>query len=253
VCVCVCPATHVILNSQNDINPTFVRFHGLLDDDMSVVLESDDGKSLSFSYANVFSVFDFLVSIDMKPVVELSFMPEALASGATTIFHYKGNITPPRDYGVWAGVIASLVKALVDRYGIGEVRSWRFEVWNERKCALTALAAYRAHPSVMSCGTRVVHLRVRVEGSELRLLERDDRRVLHALQLHRTRCQIRRSHAGPFWLLCPVLLSLFEWSELSDVANLASWWAALPRASSATFRNSSATRPRWRRQSTSSR
>ncbi len=41
-------------------------------------------------HAQVNSVMDFLVSIGMRPIVELSFMPELLASNASaTIFHYK--------------------------------------------------------------------------------------------------------------------------------------------------------------------
>jgi len=67
----------------------------------------------------------------MRPFVELSFMPGALASGRTTVFHYRGNITPPRDYQQWAMLIHKLVAHLVERYGVREVREWFFEVWNE--------------------------------------------------------------------------------------------------------------------------
>ena len=41
-------------------------------------------------------IIDFLLSIGMRPFVELSFMPTALASGAATVFSYRGNVTPPR-------------------------------------------------------------------------------------------------------------------------------------------------------------
>lgn len=108
----------------------FVRFHGLLNDEMSVVIRNQD-SSLRYSFFNIDSIFDFLLSIGMKPFVELGFMPEALASGTTTCFHYKGNITPPADYDQWADLIRNLTQHLVDRYGLPEVRSWFFEVWNE--------------------------------------------------------------------------------------------------------------------------
>jgi xylan 1,4-beta-xylosidase len=67
----------------------------------------------------------------MKPFVELSFMPAALASGKKTVFNYQGNVTPPRDFKEWASLISRLVSHWVDRYGIDEVREWFFEVWNE--------------------------------------------------------------------------------------------------------------------------
>jgi len=58
-------------------------------------------------------------------------MPEMLASGPETVFHYRGNITPPKDYDAWGTLIRKLVGHWVERYGIDEVRQWFFEVWNE--------------------------------------------------------------------------------------------------------------------------
>jgi xylan 1,4-beta-xylosidase len=57
-----------------------VRFHGLLSDDMGTLVCEDD--QLLYSFFNADQVFDFLLSIGMKPFVELSFMPTALASVA---------------------------------------------------------------------------------------------------------------------------------------------------------------------------
>jgi xylan 1,4-beta-xylosidase len=67
----------------------------------------------------------------MKPFVELGFMPSTLASGGDTVFHYKGNITPPKDFEAWNTLISKLVGHWVERYGVQEVRGWFFEVWNE--------------------------------------------------------------------------------------------------------------------------
>lgn len=108
----------------------YVRFHGLLDDDMSVCLRRNDG-SLEYSFFNIDSVFDFLLEIGMKPFIELSFMPELLASGTKTVFHYRGNITPPKSHDEWGKLIEALASHLVQRYGLDEVRKWFFEVWNE--------------------------------------------------------------------------------------------------------------------------
>jgi len=114
---------------HNELGFKYVRFHGLLSDDMgTLVLEHN--KPL-YSFLNIDQVFDFLLSIDMKPFVELSFMPKALASGKKTVFKYEANVTPPRDYKKWAALITRLVSHCVDRYGIAEVRQWFFEVWNE--------------------------------------------------------------------------------------------------------------------------
>ena len=106
-----------------------VRFHGLLGDDMSTLIA--EGETLFYSFFNTDQIFDFLLSIGMKPFVELSFMPTALASGDQTVFHYRANVSPPKDYANWALLIRKLVAHWVERYGLDEVRQWFFEVWNE--------------------------------------------------------------------------------------------------------------------------
>ncbi|HET6892914.1 MAG TPA: glycosyl hydrolase [Pyrinomonadaceae bacterium] len=115
--------------SHKDVGFQYVRFHGLLSDDMGTVVR--EKNRLLYSFFNADKVFDFLLSIGMKPFVELSFMPTALASGNKTVFNYKANVTPPRDYKQWAKLIEKLVSHWVQRYGIAEVREWFFEVWNE--------------------------------------------------------------------------------------------------------------------------
>jgi xylan 1,4-beta-xylosidase len=114
---------------RDELRFRYVRFHGLLSDDMSTLVRV--GEQSSYSFFNADQIIDFLLSIGIKPFVELSFMPSALASGATTVFHYRGNVTPPRDYGEWEALIRALASHVVDRYGIDEVGQWYFEVWNE--------------------------------------------------------------------------------------------------------------------------
>ena len=106
-----------------------VRFHGLLSHDMGTLVRQDEGVICSFH--NAHSIWDFLLSIGMKPFVELSFMPEPLASGSATVFHYRGNITPPKHYTAWAEFVGELATSAIARYGAKEVSTWPFEVWNE--------------------------------------------------------------------------------------------------------------------------
>lgn len=108
----------------------YIRMHGLLSDDMAVYKEDRNGKP-EYNFMYVDALFDFLQSIGMKPFVELGFMPGALASGSQTIFWWRGNVTPPRDYDKWAGLIRTLTQHFTERYGADEVKTWYFEVWNE--------------------------------------------------------------------------------------------------------------------------
>jgi len=108
----------------------YIRMHGLLTDDMAVYKEDSKGNP-EYNYMYVDALFDFLHSIGMKPFVELGFMPGALASGPQTIFWWRGNVTPPKNYEKWAGLIKNLTEHFTERYGAEEVKTWYFEVWNE--------------------------------------------------------------------------------------------------------------------------
>ncbi|HVM60943.1 MAG TPA: glycoside hydrolase [Verrucomicrobiae bacterium] len=108
----------------------YIRMHGLLTDDMGVYKEDAHGNPI-YNWQYIDRLYDFLLSIHIKPFVELSFMPNELASGTKTVFWWKGNITPPKSHDKWADLIRHLVGHFQDRYGHDEVKTWYFEVWNE--------------------------------------------------------------------------------------------------------------------------
>jgi xylan 1,4-beta-xylosidase len=106
-----------------------VRFHALLSDDLGTLV--CEQNTLLYSFFNVDTIWDALLAMGVRPFVELSFMPSTLASGSATVFHYQGNITPPRDPAEWAALVHRLATHSIQRYGIDEVSGWFFEVWNE--------------------------------------------------------------------------------------------------------------------------
>src|SRR6185312_1023029 len=116
-----------------------VRFHGILCDQMGTLIDQDDQPL--YSFFNTDRIFDFLLSIGMRPFVELSFMPRMLSSSGQIIFRYEANVSKPNDYGQWSVLIRKLVAHWVERYGLDEVRQWFFEVWNEPN--LTAFGSGR--------------------------------------------------------------------------------------------------------------
>jgi xylan 1,4-beta-xylosidase len=108
----------------------YVRFHGLLHDDMGVYREARDGTPL-YNWQYVDKLYDAMLAAGVKPFVELGFMPAALASGTKTIFWWNGNVTPPKSYEKWEALIEALTRHFEERYGRDEVKTWYFEVWNE--------------------------------------------------------------------------------------------------------------------------
>ena len=118
-----------MLRCHDELGFQHVRFHALLSDEMGTLICEEE--RLLYSFFNADQIIDFLLSIGMRPFVELSFMPETLASGDTTAFRYRANVAAPKDYGQWATLIQKLTAHWVERYGAVEVRKWFFEVWNE--------------------------------------------------------------------------------------------------------------------------
>lgn len=116
--------------AKRDCGFKYIRFHGLLSDDMGVYREDKTGNAI-YNWQYIDELFDYLLSIDVKPFVELGFMPNDLASGKQTVFWWKGNITPPKNYTKWNQLIKHLLTHWAERYGQTEVARWYFEVWNE--------------------------------------------------------------------------------------------------------------------------
>ena len=114
---------------QRDCGFRYLRFHGLLHDDMHVYRVTDGEEALNFQYVD--ALFDAMLATGIRPFVELSFMPKDMASTEHTVFWWRGNASPPKDYGQWARLVEACVLHWIERYGLAEVERWYFEVWNE--------------------------------------------------------------------------------------------------------------------------
>ena len=116
--------------TQREIGFQYIRFHGLLDDDMGVYTEDAAGHP-RYNFQYIDALYDALLALHIRPFVELSFMPNKLAGGTKTVFWYKANISPPKDMKKWEGLIGALLTHWRQRYGEPEIEKWYFEVWNE--------------------------------------------------------------------------------------------------------------------------
>lgn len=142
-----------LLGELHDLSPVpvYIRAHHLL--------TSGDGKAeLKFSSTNVYTedtngkpVYDFTIldgifdaykTAGVRPMVELGFMPEALAADlpdrheAYQVHYPKSTVSgksnnPPKDYAKWGELVRVVTAHLVERYGKETVLQWYFEVWNE--------------------------------------------------------------------------------------------------------------------------
>ncbi|MDE6977133.1 MAG: xylan 1,4-beta-xylosidase [Lachnospiraceae bacterium] len=119
---------------QEEIGFKHIRGHGLFTDDMAIYQEYEDEngkKCVEYNFTYLDLVMDSYVQLGLRPFLELGFMPDKLSSGEQTIFYWKGNTTPPKDYEAWCGLVRATLSHLMERYGEEEVVKWPIEVWNE--------------------------------------------------------------------------------------------------------------------------
>jgi xylan 1,4-beta-xylosidase len=124
------PVQEQILQCQREIGFRYVRFHGLLDDDMQVYREDAQGQPVyNFTYLDM--LFDFILSAGLTPYVEFSFMPSALARlGAKMPFQHASVVSLPADMDKWKALVRTLVAHWMRRYGSLQTSAWKFVAVN---------------------------------------------------------------------------------------------------------------------------
>lgn len=115
---------------QSEIRFDYIRFHGIFMDEMMIYNISEQGN-IEYNWSYVDELFDFFKEVNIKPFIELGFMPSELKSTDHTIFFWKGNISPPKDINLWTDLVKEFIRHCINRYGLKEVETWYFEVWNE--------------------------------------------------------------------------------------------------------------------------
>ncbi len=100
----------------------------------NIYTEDENGEPI-YNWAIIDRIFDTYLEVGCIPFVELGFMPLAMTTApADTPYsdpRHGGWRFPPKDYGRWMEMIHALGKHCVERYGLGEVSKWYWELWNE--------------------------------------------------------------------------------------------------------------------------
>lgn len=115
---------------QREIGFKYIRFHGIFSDEMMVLNFNDEGN-IVYNWSYVDELFDFFKKVNIKPFIELGFMPTEIRKSNETMFWWKANVSQPRDIGLWTNLVREFIKHCINRYGLQEVKTWYFEVWNE--------------------------------------------------------------------------------------------------------------------------
>lgn len=119
----------MIRRMQTEIGFRYVKLHNVFSDELHVYMRRAGG-AVSYNFAYIDRVLDFVLSLGLKPMIELSFMPGALARNPERLlFHYL--VSEPNNLGLWERLVEAFLAHLRERYGLLRIRTWRFSVWRE--------------------------------------------------------------------------------------------------------------------------
>eukprot|EP00039_Didymoeca_costata_P001494 m.52945 g.52945 ORF g.52945 m.52945 type:complete len:612 (+) comp10829_c0_seq2:51-1886(+) len=118
---------------KNNMNYSYTRIHAPFSRDYSVA----QGPNTT-SYFNAFRTYDFLVSIGMKPWIELGYTPCWMSGPAAVpldsywpTVDYGLCVGSPESMELWTNLISEYVGKMIERYGLEEVESWVWVLYNE--------------------------------------------------------------------------------------------------------------------------
>lgn len=123
----------------------YFRAHGILNDDVKVY--SETGGVASYDWTNFDKIYDAALDAGLRPILEISFMPAALATDNGNLGLWYNGVTainrPPKDWNKWHALVTALVEHCEEKWGVDEVRNnWYFEVWNEPEWMYTGMEDY---------------------------------------------------------------------------------------------------------------
>lgn len=100
------------------------------------VYSEDENGNPIYNFSRLNRLFGEYVKRGLKPIVEMDYMPRGLTS--REIDASAGNDegmsvknAGPEDWDKWRDLLVAVTENFIEKFGIEEVRTWYFEVWNE--------------------------------------------------------------------------------------------------------------------------
>lgn len=118
-----------IRTAKNELDFDYLRIRDIFSDDLYIYYEDGD-HNVRYNWNYIDMVLDFFMSIGVKPVMEIGFMPSALASKNQTCgWQYHPNMSFPKSLGRWSNLVTEFITHCIRRYGVHQVHTWYFDFW----------------------------------------------------------------------------------------------------------------------------
>lgn len=104
---------------------SYIRLSGILDDNVLIFHQDDHGNFIC-NYVYLDIILDFCLSQGLTPFLEFSFMPKAFAKNSEVSMLHTSYISSAKDYGEWEKLIRHVMQHLMQRYGLEQLKLWKF-------------------------------------------------------------------------------------------------------------------------------
>lgn len=97
------------------------------------VVTIDDQGITHYDFSTVNKTFREYVKRGMKPIVEFDFYPDDFAAKGKSLNDesFESNEGLPANWEKWQELLNKFMQNLISEFGIQELKTWYFEVWNE--------------------------------------------------------------------------------------------------------------------------
>jgi len=119
----------IIRNVKKDISFKYIFFNGIISDN-NYLYQVDLKSQTNYNYIYVDRIFDFLISVGLKPILPFSYMPRDIAENPSH-FLFNHLVSEPKSLDMWGDLITNFMNHIIDRYGLDEISSWKFSVWHQ--------------------------------------------------------------------------------------------------------------------------
>lgn len=121
----------IIINMQREVHFKYANMRGIISDDLSFCTRISSGKII-YRFNLIDEIFDFLLSVELRPCLSFTYMPICLAKDKTkTIFSDGFNTSIPQYKNEWINLVESFLEHITQRYGVDEISKWMFTPWTQ--------------------------------------------------------------------------------------------------------------------------
>ena len=121
---------HIIL-LRKALNYRYVRFWNIFSKELLIDISNDQGE---YNFAKLDQVMDFILSINLKPFIDLEEKIERINENVQSTILYNEKKVEFASINQWERLIETLMRHWIKRYGVEELSEWKIEVWYGGYC-----------------------------------------------------------------------------------------------------------------------